>query len=206
MCTVCCQPLPVYLLACLRCHRFSKVLDVSDFCKQGVSVPLAPGASFKPPEMSSSTLLIGKPKPVQAHSRYHLMAVVRHLGGPDSGHYDTFRRVPAWLPVDASGHPMQPCHRSASSASMSTVASCDSASVGSSRDPASPSSAVGSTEPEFQWVRVSDSLVEPVDEAEVLSCEAYMMYYVRGDVCASDATAMTVPSWREEPAAYWYPI
>ena len=206
-------------------RSFSKLLDVSDFCKLSTVVPKAPAASATF-TLTSAEALVGSAYGAnaingRAHSTYHLTAVVRHIGGPDSGHYVTYRRVASNLPKDAYGQPMVPFHCSDSLASLASAESASVTSgsatgsgaadvVDSPKSDAGSSSASAPSRPAHttpsHWVRISDSTVEPADESEVLECEAYMLYYVRGDVDRADPTALTVPSWRDEPTQFWYPL
>jgi Ubiquitin carboxyl-terminal hydrolase len=146
--------------------------------------------------------------PLLAHTTYHLTAVVRHIGGPDSGHYIVYRRVASMIEKRkgagraGTGPPM------AESESTASLSSCESATVSSGTTGNSPTAQPSSPPLEPQhWVRVSDANVEIVDEDEVLDCEAYMLFYMRGDAAKNGNTrALVVPPWRDEEEQYWYPL
>ena len=194
--------------------RFARQLDVSDFCKLVTTVPSVtptPAPALGMPALGmlkSAEELVAectRPPVFDAHTTYHLTAVVRHIGGPDSGHYVVYRRVATLLQSDASGHPLLPMSGSHSSVSLS---SCESASTGVDSKGNSPVAAgSGPPPPPLHWVRVSDTHVEEVDENEVLDSEAYMLYYMRGDISKKDDTALVVPHHKDDRVAeFWYPL
>lgn len=196
--------------------RFARQLDLSDFCKLVTSVPTVTSAPPLAPALGMPSIGMLKsaeelvaectrPPVPDAHTTYHLTAVVRHIGGPDSGHYVVYRRVATLLQSDASGHPMLPMSGSQSTVSLS---SCESASTGTDSKGNSPVAASACPPPPpLHWVRVSDTHVEEVDENEVLDNEAYMLYYMRGDIGKKDANTLVVPHHRDDIASeFWYPL
>jgi hypothetical protein len=197
---------------CPVCHRFGRHLDVSDFCKLGIHKPgdTSKSGSGEFTLSTAEDLVSNSRKSLQllAHTTYHLTAVIRHIGGPDSGHYVVYRRVPSLIdkrkPTEWSV-PGRPMTGSDSTASLSSF---ESSTVSSGTNGNSPTAQAPSQllEP-LQWVRVSDANVEIVDEDEVLECEAYMLFYMRGDVARNgDSRALVVPPWRDEEEQYWYPL
>jgi hypothetical protein len=109
-------------------------------------------------------------------SLYDLMSVVVHLGGPYSGHYITYRRVP--VPVSAA-------LGGAASASATASASAS----------ASESAFVLDSELPRLWAECSDSTVHGVAAEDVVrDARAYMLFYVRRDVGVDPASALVAAS------------
>jgi hypothetical protein len=104
---------------------------------------------------------------------YDLIAVVQHVGVEHtSGHYIMYRRVAALTAATTTAAP----HGGAAADGVRVTASAGdgvrvSASIGLGSGSSSSSSSPGI------WFRVSDSSVQPVEEADVLQCSATLLVY-----------------------------
>jgi hypothetical protein len=143
--------------------RFDLTLDVAPYTLAGPLVPRPDGIPRGPPRRGTGATPAAAP-PLPLSTLYDLMSVIVHLGGPYSGHYITYRRVPAPLP--APGGKGGDAH-------------------GSGEDGVHVA----------QWVECSDTEVHTVGREEVVrDARAYMLFYVRRDICEAAATAAVAAS------------
>ena len=98
--------------------------------------PSGTAARSTPPSLRHLSTPVGRVSH-HAHTTFHLMAVVRHIGGAEGGHYITYRRVPeVYEPPLVPPSPPRDCGSRASA--VSDASSVDLASVSVSSADSSP--------------------------------------------------------------------
>jgi hypothetical protein len=134
----------------------------------------AEGGVSVPPELADSDYLC---------TNYDLYCVIHHIGALGGGHYVTTVR----LPVDSFPSPT-----SGASFSSQLFKSFRSLTSSSSNEPTADSTHHSNKkEPKvYKWFTFNDNIVNEIDEQEIISPSAYVLFYMRKDIALREDDEM----------------